>query len=169
MIFETILDKFQSSPLWGLHFEVPAEIAKIFIVGNDRRVICTINNNIKLHCALMPAKDIWFVMLNQQVVKKLNQALGTKITVQIEKDDSEYGMPMPEELKEVLDQQPEADHYFHALTAGKQRTLIYIVAKVKSSDSRIRKALAIADHITANKGQIDYKLLNEALKMYNKM
>lgn len=169
MIFETILDKFQSSPLWGLHFEVPAEIAKIFIEGNDRRVICTINNNITLHCALMPAKNIWFVMLNQQVVKILNQTLGTKITVQIKKDDSEYGMPMPEELKEVLDQQPEADHYFHALTAGKQRTLIYIVAKVKSSDSRIRKALAIADHITANKGQIDYKLLNEALKMYNKM
>jgi hypothetical protein len=169
MIFETVLDKFQSSPIWGLHFLVPNEIAKSFIDGNDRRVICTINDQITLYSGLMPAKDIWFVMLNQQVVKKLNQPIGSEITVSIEKDISEYGMPMPEEFKEVLDQQPDADHYFHALTAGKQRTLIYIVAKVKNSDSRIRKALAIADHITANKGQIDFKLLNEALKMYNKM
>jgi hypothetical protein len=169
MIFNTVLDKFQSSPLWGLHFLVPDHIAKLFIEGNDRRVICTINDTVTLHCALMPAKDIWFVMLNQQVVKKLNQAIGSTITIHIEKDNSEYGMPMPEELKEVLYQQPEADHYFHALTAGKQRSLIYIVSKVKNSESRIRKSLAIADHITVNKGEIDYKLLNEALKMYNKM
>lgn len=169
MIFKTLLAKFPASPLWGLHFEVPADVAKLYIVGKDRRVICKINDEVSLHCALMPSKEIWFVMLNQQVVKKLNQPIGSEIIVSIEKDISEYGMPMPEEFKEVLDQQPDADHYFHALTAGKQRTLIYIVAKVKNSDSRIRKALAIADHITANKGQIDFKLLNEALKMYNKM
>ncbi len=91
------------------------------------------------------------------------------IKATIIKDESEYGMPMPEEFGEVLDQDHEADKYFHSLTAGKQRSLIYIVSKVKNTDSRIRKSLAIADHITANRGSIDYKLLNEAFKEYNKM
>ena len=56
-----------------------------------------------------------------------------------------------------------------SLTPGKKRTLLYLVGNVKNSDSRIRKSLAIADHLTVNKGQIDFKLLNEAFKAYNKM
>lgn len=167
--FTSILTQFPSSPLWGWHFIVPAIIAKQFIQGKDRRVICTINDKVTLHCALMPNKDSWFIMLNQQIQKKLQTPLNSEITVSLIKDESEYGMPMPEELREVLDQDPAADTYFHSLTAGKQRSLIYIISKVKNTDSRIRKSLAIADHITANRGSIDYKLLNEALKEYNKM
>lgn len=166
--FTTILTQFPSSPLWGWHFIVPGNIATQFIQGKDRRVICTINDEVTLHSALMPNKDTWFIMLNKQIQKKLQTPLNSKINVSLIKDESEYGMPMPEEFREVLDQDPAADKYFHALTAGKQRSLIYIVSKVKNTESRIRKSLAIADHITANRGTIEYKLLNEALKEYNK-
>lgn len=127
------------------------------------------NDTISMHCALMPNKENWFVMLNKQVFKKLNLPLNSVIEIKMIKDESEYGMPMPDEFREVLDQDPDADVYFHNLTPGKQRSLIYLVGKVKSSDSRIRKALAIADHLTANKGNIDYKLLNEAFKTYNNL
>ncbi|MFZ1749812.1 MAG: YdeI/OmpD-associated family protein [Saprospiraceae bacterium] len=168
-IFVTILSQFANSPLWGWHFLVPNDIAIKYIDGKDRRVICTINDHITIHCALMPNKDTWFVMTNQQLVKKMNVPVNSEIKVCLKKDHSKYGMPMPEEMNEVLLQDPDADDYFQALTSGKQRSLIYIVSKVKNSDSRIRKALAIADHLTANKGAIEYKLLNEALKEYNKM
>lgn len=167
--FSTTITHFISSPLWGYHFPVSNEIASLFINGNNRRVICTLNDTISLHCALMPNKENWFVMLNKQVFKKLNLPLNSVIEVKMIKDESEYGMPMPDEFREVLDQDPDADVYFHNLTPGKQRSLIYLVGKVKSSDSRIRKALAIADHLTANKGNIDYKLLNEAFKTYNNL
>ncbi len=167
--FSTTITHFISSPLWGYYFPVSNEIASLFINGNNRRVICTLNDTISLHCALMPNKENWFVMLNKQVFKKLNLPLNSVIEVKMIKDESEYGMPMPDEFREVLDQDPDADVYFHNLTPGKQRSLIYLVGKVKSSDSRIRKALAIADHLTANKGNIDYKLLNEAFKAYNNL
>jgi uncharacterized protein YdeI (YjbR/CyaY-like superfamily) len=85
------------------------------------------------------------------------------------KDDSKYGMPMPDEFQEVLYQEPDASKYFHELTAGKQRSLLYIVGKVKNTESRIKKSLAIADHLVANKGKLDFKMLNEAFKEYNKM
>ncbi|MBC7885513.1 MAG: DUF1905 domain-containing protein [Saprospiraceae bacterium] len=166
--FISVLSQFESSTLWGWHFLVPSTIAAQFVNGKDRRVICTINE-IKLHCALMPNKETWFIMINQGVQKKLGVALNSEISVLIEKDTSKYGMPIPEEFQEVLLQDPDADRYFHKLTPGKQRSLLYIIGKVKNSESRIRKSLAIADHLTANKGEIDYKMLNEALKEYNRM
>lgn len=167
--FTSTLTQFPNSPLWGWHFLVPEDIAKTFVNGKDRRVICTINDLITMHSALMPNKEAWFVMMNQGNVKKLNLGPNSEIQVEMAKDISEYGMPMADEFREVLDQEPLADQYFHALTPGKQRTLLHIINTVKNTESRIKKSLAIADHIVANKGTINYKLLNEAFKEYNKM
>lgn len=167
--FKAELAHFESSPLWGWHFFVSDEVAQTLLGGNDRRMVCTINGEITIHCALMPNKGTWFVMLNQETIKKLQLTLHSEITVEMSKDDSQYGMPMPDEFQEVLYQEPDANRYFHALTPGKQRSLLYIVGKVKNSESRIKKSLAIADHLMANKGKLDYKLLNEAFKEYNNM
>jgi hypothetical protein len=117
----------------------------------------------------MPNKDVWFITMNQGNVKKLNIGSNSEIQVVMSKDTSEYGMPIADEFREVLDQEPLADKYFHALTPGKQRTLLHIINTVKNTESRIKKSLAIADHIVANKGTINYKMLNEAFKEYNKM
>jgi uncharacterized protein YdeI (YjbR/CyaY-like superfamily) len=54
---------------------------------------------------------------------------------------------MPEELKEVLDTDDEANKIFHTLTAGNQRGLIYLLSLVKSSDKKIERALKIAERI----------------------
>ncbi|MFN8337736.1 MAG: YdeI/OmpD-associated family protein [Saprospiraceae bacterium] len=167
--FKTAATQFPSSPLWGWHFVVPNDIAIQFVDGKDRRVVCTINDKLTIHAALMPNKETWFVMLNQKHVKLLQIVPDTIVEVQMVKDTSEFGMPFPEELKEVLYQDVEAEKYFMSLTPGKQRTLIYQINNTKNSDGRIRKSLAIADHLTANHGAIDYKLLNEAFKAYNKM
>ncbi|MBE62878.1 MAG: hypothetical protein CMB89_11005, partial [Flammeovirgaceae bacterium] len=65
------------------------------------------------------------------------------------------------------DQDKLASEFFHDLTPGKQRNLIYIISKVKNTDSRINKALAIIDHLTERNGKLDFKLLNEKIKEYN--
>jgi uncharacterized protein YdeI (YjbR/CyaY-like superfamily) len=75
-------------------------------------------------------------------------------------------MPMPEELEELLLQDPEGDMYFHELTPGKQRNLIYMVSKPKGVDTRIKKALVIVQHLKEVKGQLDFKMLNEAYKRW---
>lgn len=68
--FTTTLSRFQSSPLWGWYFDVPIVIATEFTQGTDRRVICTINGHLTIHCGLMPNKGIWFVLLNKENVKR---------------------------------------------------------------------------------------------------
>jgi uncharacterized protein YdeI (YjbR/CyaY-like superfamily) len=87
------------------------------------------------------------------------------VSVLLKKDESEYGLPMPEELQELLLQDEEGDRLFHALTIGKQRTLLYIVGSVKDTGKRISRALAIVNHLKATGGKIDYKKLNEAIRL----
>jgi hypothetical protein len=161
-----VLEHFDSS-LWGYHFMVPEYIARQFIEGQDRRVICTVNRTLRLQCALMPRNGEFFILLNNQNRKKLQLSLGEEVHYELEKDRTTYGLDMPEELSEMLGQDDGAHAHFHALSPGKQRSLIYIVSKVKNTDSRIRKALAIVHHLNESNGQLDFRQLNETIKHYN--
>lgn len=87
-----------------------------------------------------------------------------QVQATLRKDDSKYGLPMPEEMQEVLDSDEEGNRLFHALTPGKQRTLLYIAGFPKTSDKRISRAIVIVEHLKANHGKIDFKMLNQALK-----
>ena len=86
--------------------------------------------------------------------------IGSKVSVKLCKDESEYGLPMPEELAELLAQDEEGDRLFHALTPGKIRTLLYIIGQPKNSDDRLHRALAVVEHLKMYKGKIEYKQLN---------
>ncbi|MEO5905525.1 MAG: YdeI/OmpD-associated family protein, partial [Saprospiraceae bacterium] len=89
---------------------------------------------------------------------------GSKINVSLKKDESEYGLPFPEELKELLDQDKEGNRLFHALTPGKQRNMIYAVSQVKNTDLRIHRAMIILQHLKKNKGKIDFRELNREMR-----
>lgn len=166
MLVETTLEEFDSN-VWGYHLPVAKQQAQEFIEGDNRRVQCIINGQLNLHCALMPYPEGYFILMNQPNVKKLGIKPGDKVSVKIEKDNSDYGLPMPDSFMALLSQDELGNEYFHKLTPGKQRSLIYIVAKVKNIDSQINKGLAILDHLTTSKGKLDFKQLNEKIKEYN--
>ncbi len=115
----------------------------------------------------MPWGDGSYIMVNKKIRERLGLKEGDPVTLQLKKDTSEYGMPMPESLQVMLDQDDTGSNYFHALTPGKQRSLIYLVSKVKNIDKQINKALAILDHLKDVNGQLDFKLLSEKIKEYN--
>ena len=92
---------------------------------------------------------------------------GSKVKVAVEKDTSKYGMPIPEEFEIALTQDRESAAFFDSLTPGRQRNLIYLVYKVKSTVLRIRKSLVILHHLKYTSGIIDFKLLNEQFKEAN--
>ena len=167
--FTSILDKFESH-LWAFQLEVPAEISSKYIQGTNRRIIIAINDSDSIKCALMPdGKGAWFILMNKQIRDKLGLNLGESVQVEIEKDSSEYGLDMPDEFRELLNQEEEAKVYFDNLTPGKKRNLIYIISKVKNTDSRLRKALAIVQHLKEFRGELDFKILNQTIKYYNNL
>jgi hypothetical protein len=167
--FKSVIENFNTD-LWHYHFVIEKVVAEKFIEGKDRRVMCTINESLTIPCALMHHGDgNYFINLNKEVRKKLKLNVGDKITFSLDKDNSEYGIPMPEEMKELLLIDDEANKHFHALTPGRQRSLLYLIGKPKNSATRLNKALAITEFLKLHKGNLDYKLLHQFIKEFNKL
>lgn len=168
MKFRSKLEKENYHNIYHTFFYVPDNVVSSVLNDTNKRVVCTVNGKLKYHCAIHgDGTGHYRIMLNQQRVKELELMSGETIEVELEKDTSEYGVEMSEELREVLDQNPDADRIFHALTKGMQRTLIYWVDNVKSSEIKIRRALVMTDHIINQNGKPDYKQLNAEIKDAN--
>lgn len=155
-----------TNKLWGAHFGVPALIARVFEPQDgSRRVVCVLNESVEYQCALLPKGDGSFLItVNKKIRDTLGLKAGSPVRVSLRKDESAYGLPMPEELAELLQQDEDGNRLFQALTPGKQRTLLYIIGSVKQSDKRLARSLAIVEHLKANGGKINYRLLNEDLR-----
>jgi hypothetical protein len=127
--------------------------------------VCTLNGSHTFQCALLPWTNEGFcVVVNKMIRDKLGILDGSKVKVELKVDDSKYGLPMPRELREVLKQDREGDKLFHALTPGKQRTILYYVAKNKNIDRRIHMSLVVIEHLKKNEGKIIYPKLSAEMK-----
>lgn len=156
------------SKVWGTHVFVPAEIVQKFADQKITRFLCTLNESVQINSGLMPnGNGAYFITINKEVVKKLKLEVGKDVSLYLEEDKSKYGMPMPEEFQEIMYQDPEVDQIFHALTPGKQRSLLYMIAKPKGVETRIKKAIVISEYLKDCKGKLDYKELNQAFKNYS--
>lgn len=164
--FSSHLEKFPGN-LWGLHLKLPLDIANQLKASGHKRWLCTLNQQDTMRSGMLSSKEGYFITLNQTLAKKLSLQVGDEVRIIMSPDTSEYGMEMPEELQVTFDQEPEAYVYFTQQTPGKQRNLIYLVNQVKSTDARIKKALAIVTHLKELKGKLDFKKLNETIKYYN--
>jgi hypothetical protein len=164
MEFTAKLENFNTK-LWTYHIKVPNAIARHYLEMGDKRVICNLNNELEFQCAIMSAGDgVYFINVNKKIRDQLNLKEGSKIKVDLEKDTSEFGLPFPDEFKEVLRQDKVANGYFKKLTPGKKRNLIYIASQAKSSDLRIQRSIILADHLKNNSGKIDFRALNKELQ-----
>jgi len=164
--FTAVLSKGDEAFGWHfLRFEAKAVAVLDFPDKNSRRVVCTLNGSHSFQCALLPWTQGGFcIVVNKKIRGKLGISDGDKVKVELVKDESKYGLPMPKELKEVLRQDKAGDKLFHALTPGKQRTMLYYIAKTKDVDRRIQWALILVEHLKKNDGKIIFPKLSEELK-----
>ncbi|MGB0850274.1 MAG: DUF1905 domain-containing protein [Bacteroidia bacterium] len=154
--------------VWDVAIFIPKERITSLYFEKDRRIICTINE-FHFHAALMPNGDgNYFVNTNKEVRKSTGINLGDEVEVTIKVDTSMYGMPLPEEFKTAWELDEEGKVLFDKLTMGKQRSLIHIVGKLKSSEKRIEKSLVILEYLKSVQGKLDFKELNQAFKYANK-
>ena len=167
--FESHLET-STNKIWGAHFGVPQWVADALLEGSeDRRVVCRLNDRVTYQCAMLPRGDgSYLITVNKKIRTQLRLEEGTRFEVSLEKDESEFGLPFPEELEELLAQDPEGNKHFDALTPGKKRNLLYIVGQPRRSETRLSRALAVVDHLKENGGVIDFKRLNVMVREYGK-
>ena len=165
--FESVLIE-HFSDVWGYCLLVPKALGNKFIEQNNRRVVCLLNSSVEFQCALMPnGNGEFFINVNKEIRSKLKLKSGDRVTVNLSKDKSKCGLPMPVEFEQAMELDELAQKHFNSLTPGKQRNLLFIVGKPKSSEIRIKKALVILEHLKIQNGKIDFKALNEEFKKSN--
>jgi hypothetical protein len=134
---------------WPFHVVLDQEtINKIMVNGNKRAVAFVADTEYRYHCGILLKKTIGhYIFVNSEITKKLNLKEGSTIDLTLVIDESKYQFEMPEEMTEVLAQDQVADEIFHGLKPGNQRSLIYLISQVKTSDKKIERALKIADRL----------------------
>ncbi|MGB4398977.1 MAG: DUF1905 domain-containing protein [Daejeonella sp.] len=87
---------------------VPDKIAAHFIKGKGApRIFCSIKGNPEFPCALNPRHGRYVIIASKQLIRqnKLHVDIPFEISI---RHDPENGLARPEELNEVLEQDPAA-------------------------------------------------------------
>jgi hypothetical protein len=104
MNFTANISRFENSEVfWTSIIIIPDEIYQEMIsLSSDKRIICTLNNVMTFHCAMIPKKPFHYIMLNRERIKTLNLDINDELSVEIIPDKTEFGFEICEELQEVL-------------------------------------------------------------------
>lgn len=135
--------------LLGMHY-LKVEKETIQLLGGkiSSRVLCTINQIPKFHAGLVAlGEGNAYISINTKRMKKYGLKEGDEINVILEKDESEFGMEVPEELVELFAQDEVGFERFNDLTPGKQRYIIHYVSSVKNSQLRIDRAILLISNL----------------------
>ena len=131
-----------------------------FIKGNHKRikVIASFEDKIiEFHAALKKEKTgVFRIYFSKAKQKELGVFMNDYFELQVYEDTSKYGVEISEELEAVLLSDFEAYTIFENLTPGKQRSIIYAIARYKSSQMRVDKALILTENL--KRGISDQKL-----------
>ena len=163
--FESAVEITDSTPV--LHIlRFPKKLVAAFgFKGNLRRVTCTLNGTERFNCALFPRSDSYFLTLSKQLRKKLGVEVGDAVSVELEKEESKYGLPMPDEFAEVLRQDDEGKQLFDALSPGRQRLMIALILFDKDVDKRITRSLVGLELLKRSNGKFDYHAQHDTMRL----
>ena len=152
---------------WNGRLVIPGDVIASLGADVKLRYVCRVEGVGEWHCALSSdGRGGRYVIFNKQRVATVRKAGldPERLRVTLTPDDSPYGAPMPEEFGALLEADPLLNTYFHELTPGKQRNLIYLVAKYKTEATRLSKAVAIGEYLVETRGRLDFKELNVWMK-----
>ncbi|MCB0638009.1 MAG: DUF1905 domain-containing protein [Lewinella sp.] len=154
-----------NSKLFNYCLPLPNEVTAHFLALGNKRVIVVLNATEPFQAALTPiGQGVYVLKLNQPRMKQLALEIGDTVRVELFPDDSTYGLPVPEELTALWEQDEAGRAIFHQLTIGKQRTMLYHIGQGTDSEERLRRAVLITDHLITRNGKLNYRALAQELK-----
>lgn len=133
----------------GMYFiAIPTSVAEKFTKKGIKRCVCIINGKSSLHVALQSRKEEgYFIYISKRVLKELNLKKGITVRLELKEDESKFQFEESEEWNEIIETDPIAKDIFYRLTPGNQRSILYLITRVKSSEKRIERSLHIAEQL----------------------
>lgn len=158
--FETHIDTLEY--LLGVSYLfIPERVVKALGGIQSGRLICTVNGSPGFQCGLVAlSQGNAYITINKARMKKLKLKVGDSVQVKLEKDESEYGMEIAEELETLLQQDEEGMRRFRLLSPGKRRYIIQHVGAVKSPQLRLDRAITLIGNLKqTTEGKENFRMI----------
>jgi hypothetical protein len=129
---------------------IPIEIASAFAKAGHKRIAIKAffeNKEINFHGALHFYKEQYLISFGKRYQKELGIFPSDYFELQLLEDQSKYGVEVPGALQAVMDSDPKGFELFESLTPGKKRSLIYYIARFKTEQTQVDKALIIFSNL----------------------
>jgi hypothetical protein len=163
--FSSRVEVTDSDPPWHILRVPKGKVAGFEFKGNLRRVVCSLNGTEPFQCSLFPSRGDYFITLGKPLRNKLKVNVGDKVVIELVKDETKYGMPMPPEFAEVLKQDTKGKKLFDALRPGDQRLMLKLIVFVKDVDKRIARSLVGIELLKLHEGKFDYHNQHDAMRV----
>jgi hypothetical protein len=138
------------------YVEIPFDVLTFFSDAEtknmyNQRLMISINHCDLWHGGVVSlGNQTGYISIKGKILKDLGVHLDDEVDVYLTEDRSEYGMPFPEEVKEILAQNPSYEKFFYSLSMGKRRYVLYYVDQVKNVDKRIERAHFMLEKLMQN-------------------
>jgi hypothetical protein len=140
--FQGILKILDSNPSYTM-VSIPSEIISELPESGRLRTLGKMNGA-EFSLAIQGRKNgNGFFMVGSALRRAAKITTGDPVEIEFSLTDPDF-LELPEELKEVMEQDEEAGKIFFGMTVGMQRSLSHYVSSVKNTDSRIKRAMELA-------------------------
>jgi hypothetical protein len=129
---------------------VPGAVADALLAAGTRRVAGRINGHPVRRALQNRRNGERFLILGQGLLRDIGVEFGDTVDVIISTDSDPDFVETGEELAEVLEQDEEAAARWNAMTPGRQRSLALYVTTARRTETRIKRALELAERIRTN-------------------
>ena len=132
-----------------MHFvALPDALAQEVRSTGAKRFVITLNDGVTWHCGLLGTGDgRWFVMVSKDKLKQAQTTLGGWVHVDFAIDRSKYGMPVPPDLQDMLDDDPDFLARFDAMLPGKRRNAMHHIASAKTDATVAKRILKLMNEL----------------------
>lgn len=133
---------------YGAFIALPERIWVLAKASGFKRWICTLNDAVTWHCAILPLGDgRRFVILSKDKLKAADLDLGHHVHVLLEPDVSQYGMALPPDLEEMLEADPEFQRRFDEMKPGRRRGVIHHIASAKTEETIAKRIVRLMQEL----------------------
>ena len=129
-----------------------------------KRFVVTLNGKHTQHSSIQRVKGTYFIMLSKTKRKEYGIEPGETVDLRIEEDTSKYGMVLPEEWAELMEQDPLVREAFEAQTPGRRRNILFNIAGAKTVETRVRRAVDFAEYLVVTGQPFDFKKFSAYLR-----
>lgn len=129
--------------------KIDAEVINQFKNKKYTRFLCTLDKTLTFQCGLNHLGDgNFFIILSAKNLKAAGKSAGERINFELYEDPNPLGVEMPEVLEALLEQDEKAKATFETLTAGKKRSVIHSINKIKDIDKQVQKIIELMNDTT---------------------